>query len=97
MQECEAVRLTRACDITDLQVSGNGRVRAYQSRMPWVGGSSCFLRELALGTLLAPNGRQTDLGRIRISRDGGLLVTTIPGTCRAPSGGLCFTTGPMEG
>lgn len=73
-QVCDPIRMTGACGVEDLQASGTGAV-VYQSRIPCMGGSSCFLRETSLSRLLLPGGEVREFaGRIRISRSGRYLV-----------------------
>src|SRR5687767_2233323 len=51
-QSCDVPGLTGACGISELHLSDNGAIAAYQSRMPCTGGSSCIFRELSLGILI---------------------------------------------
>jgi uncharacterized protein (TIGR03437 family) len=73
-EACDPLRMTGACGINELQVSSDGAVVAYQSRLPCSGGSACIFRELSRGTLVTPEGQRGYAGRIRISRNGRFLV-----------------------
>jgi uncharacterized protein (TIGR03437 family) len=72
-RDCDPVRLTGLCGISDLQVSGAG-IAVYQSRVPCYGGSSCIFRETQAGTLVKTPDLPTYSGRIRISRNGRYLA-----------------------
>jgi len=62
---------------TKIGVSGDGTLVAYDVRLPCLGGSSCWLRELSTGHLLDRGpGTETRPGpHLRISRNGRYILT----------------------